>query len=112
MKRTASRATDASKPTDWNVATTSSMSYSGGSPSSSRFAACDSTVNGLPTGDTLISPQLTVRLLRQLSVPAGDATEATEPLTPREREIVHMVAAGGTNAEIGAAAVHRPRHGQ
>ena len=54
-------------------------------------------------GDTLISPQLTVRLLRQLSVPAGDATEAAEPLTPRKPEIVHMVAAGNTNAEIGAA---------
>ena len=30
---------DASKPIDWNVAMTFSMSYSGGSPSSSRFAA-------------------------------------------------------------------------
>jgi DNA-binding NarL/FixJ family response regulator len=60
-------------------------------------------VRAAVAGDTLISPQLTVRLLRQLSVPAGDGTETAEPLTPREREIVHMVAAGNTNAEIGAA---------
>lgn len=59
-------------------------------------------VRAAVAGDTLISPQLTVRLLRQLSVPAGDATDVVAPLTPREREIVHMVAAGNTNAEIGA----------
>ena len=55
------------------------------------------------SGDTLISPQVTVRLLRQLSVPATTAQGAEEPLTPREREIVRMVADGLTNAEIGGA---------
>ncbi|MBT2505676.1 response regulator transcription factor [Streptomyces sp. ISL-98] len=63
-------------------------------------------------GDTLISPQLTVRLLRQLSAtepgptrtsptrPAAPA--APDPLTAREREIALLVARGLTNAEVGA----------
>jgi DNA-binding NarL/FixJ family response regulator len=59
-------------------------------------------VRSAVAGDTLISPQMTVRLLRQLSVPSVPGPHATEPLTPREREIVHMVAAGQTNAEIAA----------
>ncbi|MFJ3922387.1 response regulator [Streptomyces sp. NPDC090022] len=52
-------------------------------------------------GDTLISPQVTVRLL---SRPAQDPPKATapHPLTEREVEIVRLVARGYTNAEIGA----------
>ncbi len=59
-------------------------------------------VRAAASGDTLISPQVTVRLLRQLSVPAVGGVEAAEPLTPRERDIVRMVAEGKTNAEIAA----------
>jgi DNA-binding NarL/FixJ family response regulator len=52
-------------------------------------------------GDTLISPQVTVRLLRHLSArpPAPDSTVA---LTGRELEITRAVARGSTNAEIAA----------
>lgn len=56
-------------------------------------------------GDTLISPQITVRLLRQLGArrPAVPATEPlTEPLTERELEIVVRLARGSTNSEIAA----------
>lgn len=57
-------------------------------------------------GDTLISPQVTVRLLRHLTGPAvgeGDAgARAGESLTDREREIVRLLARGATNAEIAA----------
>ncbi|WP_274555481.1 response regulator [Streptomyces spiramyceticus] len=63
-------------------------------------------------GDTLISPQLTVRLLRQLSAAeptptrtsptAPAAPAAPDPLTAREREIALLVARGLTNAEVGA----------
>ncbi|MEV7613181.1 response regulator transcription factor [Streptomyces sp. NPDC089799] len=56
-------------------------------------------------GDTLISPQITVRLLSSLTgrPGAGAARPApAHPLTEREREIVRLVARGLTNAEIGA----------
>ncbi|WP_276320553.1 response regulator [Amycolatopsis suaedae] len=52
-------------------------------------------------GDTLISPQVTVRLLRGLADREPPA-EPREPLTEREREIAALVAAGRTNAEIAA----------
>ncbi|MEV5242448.1 response regulator transcription factor [Streptomyces cinnamoneus] len=51
-------------------------------------------------GDTLISPSVTVRLLRQLRDP-GRASR-TAALTERETEIAHLVAKGLTNVEIGA----------
>ncbi|SDJ76692.1 response regulator [Nonomuraea jiangxiensis] len=52
-------------------------------------------------GDTLISPQVTVRLLRHLRVPAPDPLR--EALTERELEIARLVARGHTNADIAAA---------
>lgn len=60
-------------------------------------------VRAAASGDTLISPQMTVRLLRQLSVRASPDQAGAEPLTPRERDIVRMVADGRTNAQIGEA---------
>jgi DNA-binding NarL/FixJ family response regulator len=52
-------------------------------------------------GDTLISPQITVRLLRELTKPpTAPAPDDREPLTDRELEIVRLLADGGTNAEI------------
>ncbi|MFE1316198.1 response regulator [Kitasatospora phosalacinea] len=60
-------------------------------------------VRAAMAGDTLISPQITVRLLRDLGhVPAAPRAAAPEPLTEREWEIVALVAQGRTNAEIGA----------
>ncbi|OPG14283.1 response regulator transcription factor [Microbispora sp. GKU 823] len=50
-------------------------------------------------GDVLISPQLTVRLLRQREQPRETSTVV---LTEREDEIVARVAQGRTNAEIAA----------
>ncbi|MFD5087189.1 response regulator [Kitasatospora sp. NPDC058406] len=73
-------------------------------------------VRAAVAGDTLISPQITVRLLKQLAQPellpaqrprAGGAGTAppkgAEALTARESEIAVLVADGATNAEIGAA---------
>src|SRR5690606_30630665 len=58
-------------------------------------------------GDTLISPQVTVRLLQQLSsgraVPAPAAAPVDGGLTPREVEIARLVARGATNREIAGA---------
>ncbi|MEQ4722149.1 response regulator transcription factor [Nonomuraea sp. B19D2] len=51
------------------------------------------------TGDMLISPQLTVRLLRERGLPRERPDVV---LTEREDEIVAMVAQGKTNAEIAA----------
>ena len=53
------------------------------------------------SGDILISPQLTVRLLSQLSEPPATAPDA-RILSPREVEIARHVARGQTNNEIAA----------
>ncbi|MGP3687317.1 response regulator [Streptomyces sp. IBSNAI002] len=59
-------------------------------------------VRAAMAGDTLISPQITVRLLSTLTQ-AGPVAAGTvaHPLTEREVEIVRLVARGLTNAEIG-----------
>jgi DNA-binding NarL/FixJ family response regulator len=61
-------------------------------------------VRAAVAGDALISPQVTVRLLRHLTAPpAPPAREAAPvPLTPREREVARLVARGRTNADIAA----------
>ncbi|MGI5182583.1 helix-turn-helix transcriptional regulator [Dactylosporangium sp. CA-152071] len=56
-------------------------------------------VRAAMAGDTLISPQLTVRLLRRLQ-PLPAAAAGVSGLTGRERDVARAVAAGGTNAEI------------
>ncbi|MEU2193841.1 response regulator transcription factor [Streptomyces fimicarius] len=65
-------------------------------------------VRAAMAGDMLISPQVTVRLLRNLApaptaapAPAPAASPAPSPLTAREQEIARLVAEGLTNAEIG-----------
>lgn len=58
-------------------------------------------VRAAMVGDSLISPAVTVRLLRELShMPT--TREPAHPLTPRELDIVALVAHGKTNPEIGA----------
>ncbi len=64
-------------------------------------------VRAAMAGDTLISPQITVRLLRRLA-PEPGRTHPGDPLTPREREIARLVAQGLTNAEIAAELVVTP----
>jgi DNA-binding NarL/FixJ family response regulator len=56
-------------------------------------------VRAAVAGDTLISPQLTVRLLSRLPAapPSGPSGVA---LTARELDIVRALARGGTNADI------------
>jgi DNA-binding NarL/FixJ family response regulator len=54
-------------------------------------------------GDTLVSPSVTVRLLKHLRSGSQSAVASPEePLTDREIAVARLVAEGKTNAEIGA----------
>ncbi len=54
-------------------------------------------VRAAMNGDVLISPQLTLRLLRRHGLPRGSSPVV---LTEREEQVVALVARGRTNAEI------------
>jgi DNA-binding NarL/FixJ family response regulator len=54
-------------------------------------------------GDALLAPALTRRLLERFAADPGlTACPALERLTPRESEVVRLVASGLSNAEVGA----------
>lgn len=57
-------------------------------------------VRAAVAGDSLISPSITVRLLKHVTVARPAAPRALEALTERETEIAGQVAAGLTNADI------------
>jgi DNA-binding NarL/FixJ family response regulator len=59
-------------------------------------------VRAAAAGDSLVSPSITVRLLRRLRTVSA-RREPTTRLSPREREVVVLLAGGLTNAEIATA---------
>lgn len=63
-------------------------------------------VRAASVGDALISPSVTLRLLRHLAVTASPAGKSgrqpLRPLSERETEVVRAIAAGRTNQEIAA----------
>ncbi|WP_229898473.1 response regulator [Streptomyces finlayi] len=69
-------------------------------------------VRAAAAGDSLISPSVTVRLLghmasgntptRETSSQAATGAPPLEPLTPRELDVVRLVARGRTNEELAA----------
>ncbi len=59
-------------------------------------------VRAAVSGDALISPSITVRLLEHLTPPAAPKPTDDAGLSPRELEVVKLVARGLTNAEIAA----------
>ena len=65
-----------------------------------------SLVRAAVSGDALISPSITVRLLEHLSPPAPTGDDGG--LSPRELEVVKLVARGLTNAEIADVLVVSP----
>jgi DNA-binding NarL/FixJ family response regulator len=59
-------------------------------------------VRAAHNGDALVSPSITVRLLRNLTTPARQPAKALRSLSGREIEVVREIARGRTNSEIGA----------
>ncbi|MFE7186929.1 response regulator [Streptomyces erythrochromogenes] len=59
-------------------------------------------VRAASAGDAMVSPSITVRLLKQLRTSSSRPEPATR-LSPREEEVVMLLAEGMTNAEIATA---------
>jgi DNA-binding NarL/FixJ family response regulator len=66
-------------------------------------------VRAVAAGDAMLSPAITRQLLdrvaRRLPSAAGGAADSTDALTEREREVLQLIAAGMSNAEIAQALV-------
>ncbi|MEV4481482.1 response regulator transcription factor [Micromonospora coxensis] len=59
-------------------------------------------VRAAHNGDALVSPSVTVRLLRHLTAPTRGTDRKLASLSAREIEVVREIARGRTNLEIGA----------
>jgi DNA-binding NarL/FixJ family response regulator len=62
-------------------------------------------IHTLAAGDSLLSPSVTRRVIERMTeqpVPDTSAKELLERLTPREREVLELIAGGLSNAEIAA----------
>lgn len=66
-------------------------------------ALLEEALRAAAAGDALISPRITSRLLGEFARrPAAPPAEPREPLSPREEQVLALLAVGCTNAEIGA----------
>jgi DNA-binding NarL/FixJ family response regulator len=59
-------------------------------------------VRAAHNGDAMVSPSITVRLLRHLTTPKPEPDKPLPSLSEREIEVVREIARGRTNLEIGA----------
>ncbi|MEM6818371.1 MAG: response regulator transcription factor [Pseudomonadota bacterium] len=61
-------------------------------------------IESVARGETMIQPALTQTLLKGLGERSGDATsDSVEPLSPRETEVIRLMAGGYSNKEISQA---------
>ncbi len=61
-------------------------------------------IESVARGETMIQPALTQTLLKGLGERAGDTTaDSVEPLSPRETEVIRLMAGGYSNKEISQA---------
>lgn len=58
-------------------------------------------IRAAASGDSLVSPQITTRLLSAFAAPRAGIAAPTERLTDREEEVLVLLAQGLTNVEIG-----------
>jgi len=68
----------------------------------SRSAVLVEAVRAAAAGDSMISPEITTRLLSRLRRERRAVRQPSRPLTSREEEVARLVAEGLTNSEIGA----------
>ncbi|MFE7528482.1 response regulator [Kitasatospora sp. NPDC057542] len=68
----------------------------------SRSAVLVEAVRAAASGDSMISPEITTRLLSRLRHERRTVRQPSEPLTVREEEVARLVAEGLTNSDIGA----------
>jgi NarL family two-component system response regulator LiaR len=62
-------------------------------------------IRAVAHGESLLGPTIAEKVMRQFSAPPGKQTALIDDLTPREMEVLKLIAAGMSNKEIAEALV-------
>jgi DNA-binding NarL/FixJ family response regulator len=57
-------------------------------------------IRAVHAGDAILDPAVTQKVIRRATRPGAAEPALTEQLTPRERDVLRLIAAGAANAEI------------